>query len=197
MKAAVNKRRSNMTASISERFRNQRLEERDDLLEWIYKTGPNEYYYRDPDEAQFERSSKKELKEKLEALGAPSYLDRIFGDKDSKDRRLESDRFFEELFSEVKTLDYAGPLAGYEAGFREYNGTKILVTRGNWTCLHDELEEGDWSGLRGILERMWGPEQIHYLYSWMQRVIQAMQSRSPIPIQFFAFGGPPDSGKTW
>jgi hypothetical protein len=40
----------------------------------------------------------------------------------------------------------------------------------------------------GIIERMWGPAQIDYLYSWLQRVIRVMQSRSPSPIQFSRLG---------
>jgi hypothetical protein len=189
-----------MTESMFDRFRTERRDELNDLLERIYKTGPKEYYYCDMDSndaysARFERFSKNDLREKLEAFGFPFCLRRY--EYWGGEGRVERDKFFEELFSEIKTVDYAGPLAGYLGGFREYNGAKILVTRANWTCIHDELEKGDWSGLRGILERVWGREQIDYVYSWLQRVIRVMQSRSPSPIQFFALGGPPDSGKTW
>ncbi len=181
--------------SISRRFEKTRRQEWNYLLEWIYRFGPNEYYYRDPDSTQFERFSKSGLREKLQADGCPEYLSELkLGDQE---RHIMTDQFFGELFSEAKTVAYAGPLAGYDVGFREYNGTKILVTQAIWTCVHDDLEEGDWSGLRGILERMWGPDQIDYVYSWLQRVIRVMRSRIPSPIQFFAFGGPPDSGKTW
>jgi hypothetical protein len=128
-----------------DRFRTERGDELNDLLECIYKTGPKEYYYCDINSsdaysARFERFSKNDLREKLEAFGFPFCLRRYeyWGSED----RVERDKFFEELFSEVKTVDYAGPLAGYVGGSREYNGTKILVTRANWTCIHDELEKG-------------------------------------------------------
>jgi hypothetical protein len=183
--------------SRRERLRRERHETLKGYDESIYKLGPNEYYYQDVWESEdFKRFSKRELRE---AIGFPYYIpQRDFPSEDGLG--LEVDRFFEELFNRVKTVDVADPLAGYIAGYREYNGIKILVTKGSYTYVHLELEEGDCSGLRGILERMWGPmdqDQIHYVYTWLRRVIQAMRSRTPIPIQFFALGGPPNSGKTW
>jgi hypothetical protein len=73
-------------------------------------------------------------------------------------------------------------------------------------------EEGDWSGLREIFERMFDEEQIKYFYSWMKRVLQALLSlmefkgkikwvpgnnNIPMSIQFFAMCGPVNCGKTW
>ena len=129
-----------------------------------------------------------------------------------EDEHQENEIFFKELLSSsfIRTVDHARPVAGHIQGYREYNENKILVTKGTWSCVHEDLEEGDWSGVRQIFERMWGrlseekyfdpsrpAAQIDYFYSWLRRVLQAIQSRSPIAIQFFGIGGPPDSGKTW
>jgi hypothetical protein len=188
------------TESAFERMQRERREELDSLLKYAFREGPsnyyfiNNYFYIKSETEEYEQLSKRELRERLESNGEPFYTRKSNEDY----RRRENDKFFEDLFNQIKMVDYAGPLAGYHAGHREYNGTKILVTRDNQTLVHRRsLEEGDWGGLRAIFERMFGAEQIDYWYTWARRVIQAMRSRTPIPIQFFAIGGPPDSGKTW
>jgi hypothetical protein len=96
--------------------------------------------------------------------------------------------------SHFKRVDYAGPVAGRKAGMREYNGTKILVTQDPKLVTP---ERGDWSGLRKIFERMFGPGQIDYYYSWQKRVLQGVLSGNAISIHFFALCGPVNCGKTW
>jgi hypothetical protein len=96
--------------------------------------------------------------------------------------------------SSINRVDYAGPVAGRKAGVREFNGTKILVTRDPMLVTP---EVGDWSGLRQIFERMFGPDQIDYYYSWQKRVLQSVLSGNAISIHFFAMCGPVNCGKTW
>lgn len=79
-------------------------------------------------------------------------------------------------------VDYAGPLAGRRAGRREVNGTRILVTESPKLIIP---EKGDWSGLGKIFDRMFGPEQIDYFYSWYRRVLQAVLSGNASSLHFF------------
>ena len=96
--------------------------------------------------------------------------------------------------SSTYRVDYAGPVAGRKAGLREFNGTKILVTQDPKLVTPGR---GDWSGLREIFERMFGPDQIDYYYSWLRRVLQGALSGKAISIHFFAMCGPVNCGKTW
>ena len=96
--------------------------------------------------------------------------------------------------SDKQRVDYAGPVAGRKAGMREFNGTKILVTQDPKLVTP---ERGDWSGLGKIFERMFGPDQIDYYYSWQKRVLQGVLSGNAISIHFFALCGPVNCGKTW
>src|SRR6516162_3017880 len=96
--------------------------------------------------------------------------------------------------STIKRVDYAGPVAGRKAGMREFNGTKILVTEGPKLVTP---ESGDWSGVRKIFERMFGPDQIDYYYGWQKRVLQSVLSGNAISMHFFAMCGPVNCGKTW
>jgi hypothetical protein len=58
-------------------------------------------------------------------------------------------------------------------------------------------KKGDWLGLKEIFERMFGPDQIDYYYSWQKRVLKSVLSGNAMSIHFFAMCGPVNCGKTW
>jgi hypothetical protein len=114
-----------------------------------------------------------------------------------KELRGMADAEIKEFLAHVSStnrVDYAGPVAGRKSGKREFNGTKILVTRDPKLIVP---KKGEWSGLREIFERMFGPDQIDYYYSWQRRVLQSVLSSNSMAIHFFALCGPVNCGKTW
>jgi hypothetical protein len=133
-----------------------------------------------------------ETKAKLLRYGLVDYLNsydktqRAVVDAEIKD--------FLDHVSSIKRVDYAGPVAGRKEGVREFNGTTILVTQDPKLVTP---ERGDCSGLKKIFERMFGPDQIDYYYSWQKRVLQGVLSGNAISIHFFAMCGPVNCGKTW
>jgi hypothetical protein len=136
-------------------------------------------------------NSESEAKAKLERLGLVDYVNkRITRER----QRAFINSEIQEFLDQVKRVDYAGPLAGREAGIREFNGTKILVTQDPKLVYP---EKGDWPGLQAIFKRMFGDDQIDYFYSWYQRVLQSVYSGKAISLHFFAMCGPVNSGKTW
>jgi hypothetical protein len=135
-----------------------------------------------------------ETKAKLLRDGLVDYLDkRIIREAQGAFVNAEIREFMDHV-SSTNRVDYAGPVAGRMAGMREFNGTKILVTQDPKLVTPGR---GDWSGLREIFERMFGPDQIDYYYSWLRRVLQGVLSGNAISIHFFAMCGPVNCGKTW
>ena len=72
-----------------------------------------------------------------------------------------------------QNIDYAGSLAGWNAGVHEINGKRILV-RDSPALI--EPEPGDWPMLQGIINNMLGDQQV-YLLGWLKVAIESLRSR--------------------
>ncbi len=101
-------------------------------------------------------------------------------------------------------VDYAGPLAGYQAGIYSFQNRRVLVTEGPHFI---EPMEGSWSTLeaviRGLLvpdeEPSWGdPEtQLWYFYSWLKVAITTLRAGKRRPGQVLVIAGPRCCGKSF
>jgi hypothetical protein len=90
-------------------------------------------------------------------------------------------------------VDYADSLAGFCSGVYQINGRRILV-RDSPKLIHPQ--PGEWPVLKGILERMLGPEQESYLFGWLKVAIQSLHSLKPRVGQALVLAGPKNCGKS-
>lgn len=98
-----------------------------------------------------------------------------------------------------RAVQYVGPLAGFKAGLHQMGGYRILVTHSYET---PKLAKGDWSMLRGVIERMLdnGDEfkqvQSVYFYGWLKLAMEALLSGNHTLGQALVLCGPKCSGKS-
>ncbi|HWY92245.1 MAG TPA: DUF5906 domain-containing protein [Chthoniobacterales bacterium] len=90
-------------------------------------------------------------------------------------------------------VDYAGSLAGYHRGVYEIGGNRVLV-RDSPRII--EPAAGDWEMLETIIDRMFGPVQLRYLYGWIKIAFEALSSRNFRVGQALVLAGPKDCGKS-
>lgn len=89
---------------------------------------------------------------------------------------------------------YAGPLAGYQKGVHEVGaGRKILVTEAPKLI---QPCAGEYPVLKGILERMLGPEQLPYLKGWLKVAYESLRDGKRRPGQMLVLAGKKDCGKS-
>lgn len=89
---------------------------------------------------------------------------------------------------------FSGGIAGLDAGTYDVPEGKYLVTYSR----HKPVPvQGDWSAIKTLGERMFGPEQIDYVWGWHQRVVKAYASEDRIFTQAFFMAGPPNCGKSF
>jgi hypothetical protein len=163
-----------------------------DMLEQCFCRLNNGSYYEACGRKRWIPVNPSEMKNRLAAGGFPTYLSEYKRGMPAVVKAELEDIL--RYISEENRIDYAGPLAGRKTGIREFNGTKILVTESPKLVIP---EKGDWSGIRQIFERMFGPDQIDYFYSWYKRVLKSVLSGNDMSLHFFAMCGPVNSGKTW
>jgi hypothetical protein len=115
------------------------------------------------------------------------------GISDRKDTELTSplDRTFTALQKRHK-VDYAGPLAGYRTGLIEYNGNKILITRG--PKLIDPVK-GDFPTIAEYLTGMLREQRI-YADCWLHLAVTPVYNCEPATGQVLVLAGAPDTGKS-
>lgn len=95
-----------------------------------------------------------------------------------------------------KNLDYAGPLAGYDAGFYQMNRSNVLVTESPHMLLP---VEGEWPTIRSLLEGLLKDpvhDQRPYLFGWLKIALQSFYAHKWSPGQVLALAGPAGSGKS-
>ena len=94
------------------------------------------------------------------------------------------------------SVDYASPLAGYDAGLVMINNRPILVTESPVVL---EPADGEWPTIASILERMFNDpdgDQRPYLYGWLHVAVSGMQVRRWQPGQVCVLAGPVNCGKS-
>jgi hypothetical protein len=93
-----------------------------------------------------------------------------------------------------RNVDYAGPLAGYQAGPLEVSGGKILVTTGFKMVEADSKVEADW--LEKFTAQLLGDAQLRYFMLWLKFARETLREGSFRPGHFVAFCGPTACGKS-
>jgi hypothetical protein len=107
----------------------------------------------------------------------------------------EADEFIIKI-RDTKDIDYAGPLAGYESGFYEVNGNRVLVTS---SPIIMKPIFGEFKTIAAIIKGLLHDEnknQIPYLFAWLKIAYESISSKKLRPGQTLAFCGPKNSGKT-
>src|SRR6266478_6939426 len=132
-----------------------------DQIHYFCRLDKGPYYFCETnyatDESLWVPYTEAEAKAKLLREGLLDYLSN-FDKKQAAIVNAHLKEFLAYVYANNK-VDYAGPLAGRFQGLREFNGTKILVTRNPKLITP---QRGDCSGLKEIFQRMFGADQIHY-----------------------------------
>lgn len=90
-------------------------------------------------------------------------------------------------------VQYAGPLAGYDKGFHEVCGRRVLVTES--PTLPTPVK-GKWDTLKRFLGEMLG-DQLPYFFGWLKCGRESLRAGPPFrPGQFIALCGPAGCGKS-
>jgi hypothetical protein len=95
-----------------------------------------------------------------------------------------------------QNIKYAGPLAGYRAGFYTINGQRILATESPQLI---EPVQGCWPILARLLEGMLVDGEIDqqpYFFGWLKQSIIALQEERWMAGQVLALAGPVRGGKS-
>lgn len=90
------------------------------------------------------------------------------------------------------SVHYVGPLAGRKAGLVVIGDERFLVTS---QPKFIEPRHGDWSMLGGMLERMFGPHQLLFIYAWIKMALLMFTQQKWIAGHVLALCGPPRCGK--
>jgi hypothetical protein len=102
-----------------------------------------------------------------------------------------------------RSVSFAGPLAGYKAGYHEFDGNRILVTESPRIITP---QSGEWPTIRSLVETMLydgAHDQVSVFYTWAAESYIAFWQRmtTPGPWQFrhcpaLGIFGPRHCGKT-
>ncbi|MEO5914423.1 MAG: hypothetical protein ABIS50_09340 [Luteolibacter sp.] len=85
-------------------------------------------------------------------------------------------------------VDFAGNLAGSPAGLCIQGDTRILIRSG--PKFIDPIP-GAWSMLQGVLENMFGGEQLPYVYGWIKKSLEMFHSSKWMAGQVLVLCGEP------
>ena len=92
-----------------------------------------------------------------------------------------------------RNVHFAGPLAGYGEGMREFGGKRVLVTVGPKIIVP---VEGNFETLKALFEGVLGEEQAVFFYGWLKVAFESLRRQEPRPGQALVFCGPADCGKS-
>lgn len=92
-----------------------------------------------------------------------------------------------------QNIQFGGPLAGYKSGFYRMSGSKILVTSSPEIVIPKAKR---WDTLQGILNRMFGDEQVLYFHGWMKIALESLMHETFRPGQALLIAGPANCGKS-
>ena len=91
------------------------------------------------------------------------------------------------------SVHYAGPLAGYKIGPHTIGPTRVLVTK---SVRPIDPVAGTWPVLRQLLDNLFGPKQLEYVYGWTKQTLAMLRSGKQRPGQALVVCGPPGAGKS-
>lgn len=89
-------------------------------------------------------------------------------------------------------VDFVGALAGHSRGFLDMGGTRcLIITQPTFI----KPAPGDWSMLRGVLERMFGATQWKHVLGWIKVALDMFHGRLWHAGQALVICGPAGAGK--
>jgi len=89
-------------------------------------------------------------------------------------------------------VDFVGPIAGRKKGFVEFSGTRCLIL---FEPTFIQPQPGEWTLLEGVLLRMFGEEQLQYVYGWIKVALDMFRECTWIAGQALFIAGPAGAGK--
>jgi hypothetical protein len=150
-----------------------------------YEPSKNKYWTQDADE-KWIPLFKDDARLILETMG--------YSTKPPKGKSFsEADHALAEIRAKANIV-YAGPVAGQQAGVRETGGSKYLVTRGPVLL---EPVKGDWGLIKKLAERLFGQDQLPYVYGWSQNAVKGLYNNIIRRGQLLVLAGPPGCGKSF
>jgi hypothetical protein len=91
-------------------------------------------------------------------------------------------------------LEYAGNIAGFDAGLHEINGTRFLSMRSPVT---PAAKSGKFATLQAVLNSVFPDEENQRRFkAWLYYAWSYLESRQWAPLPVLALAGPPNSGKS-
>src|SRR5262249_2794105 len=69
-------------------------------------------------------------------------------------------------------VTFAGELAGHEKGITTWKGDSYLITKGP---IISKPREGEFSTISGILDDLFGEEQLEYFHAWLKTSYEALR----------------------
>lgn len=93
---------------------------------------------------------------------------------------------------QYRSVQWVANVGGYPEGLLPQGKLRILITEGPTFI---KPVPGDWSMLKGILERMFGEKQLTYFYGWLKTSLLMFSAQTRMPGQALVLCGPPMAGK--
>ncbi|MBB5036155.1 DUF5906 domain-containing protein [Prosthecobacter dejongeii] len=93
---------------------------------------------------------------------------------------------------EERFIHMCGDIGGHRAGYHTFGKTRILIL--NEPNFIDPVQ-GDWSMLEDIFQKMFGREQVPYIYGWIKVALDMFRQQSWMAGQVLALCGEKQSGK--
>jgi hypothetical protein len=91
-------------------------------------------------------------------------------------------------------VTFVGELAGHKKGITTWNGDNYLITKGPIII---KPREGEFSTIRGILDDLFGEEQLAYLHAWLKTSYEALRDGEMSTGQVLVLAGPAGIGKSF
>lgn len=95
---------------------------------------------------------------------------------------------------EHRTICYAGPVAGLAPGVYGDGDMKYISVGRPFL---QPAVAGDWADIRVLCERLFGPEQIDYVYSWLKQATEYLYRDNKNFSQALLLAGGPGCGKSF
>lgn len=94
----------------------------------------------------------------------------------------------------VKSISFAAPIAGQQAGIRETPDARYLVTRSPNLITPSK---GDWSDIKILGERLFGVEQWEYVLGWSKTAVTGLYANKCTRGQILVLAGAAGCGKSF
>ena len=155
-----------------------------------------EFYYEKHSKEYLIRNQRMSWMSLAEGQFKQELAHRGFATSKKKDENVSEATAFIINLRDTKDIDYAGPLAGYSAGFYEMNGYRVLVTESPQII---QPVAGEWPVIKKLIQGLLFDEnyaQQLYLFGWLKLAYESLCAEHRRPGQALVICGPHDCGKS-